>query len=99
MLRRFSMLEEKLRTLCGLDPRSQLLFFRRLKLISMRTLKAADTAALQNLAVILRLSLACIITPRFEFPALTDGTCRTTASKEQDVDECVRDADKRGAAN
>ena len=61
--------------------------------------KRQDTAALQNLAVILRLSLACIITPRFEFPALTDGTCRTTASKEQDVDECVRDADKRGAAN
>jgi hypothetical protein len=54
VLRRFPMLQKKLRTLCGLNPRSQTLVFAVWNWFESAPSKRQDTAALQNLAVILR---------------------------------------------
>ena len=53
--------EKKLRTLRGLDPRSQTLVFAVWIGFKAPPQKRQDTAALQNLAVILRSFLACVV--------------------------------------
>src|SRR6186713_2553102 len=56
------MLQKKLRTLCGLDPRSQNSCFLRSEIgFTAHPQKRQDTAALQNVAVVSRPFLACVV--------------------------------------